>query len=199
MPVATKIVPQDATLIPEGAKRVFEGVIYSVYQWQQKLFDGSQTTFEMLRRPDTVSAICVIDNKLIVLQDEQPHRGVRTTFPGGRVESDEDTLAAAQREVHEETGYQFNNWRLLQVFQPHTKIEQFIYLYLAWGGGKAAEPHVDAGERIAVELLPLAAVKQLVEDGVGYMGESREIFAGAGSMEALLALPEFRGKEIIRV
>ncbi|HEY4160845.1 MAG TPA: NUDIX hydrolase [Candidatus Saccharimonadales bacterium] len=196
--MTAKIVPADATLIPDEAERVFKGVIYDVYHWQQKLFDDSQTTFEMLRRADTVSAVCLVGDKLIVLQDEQPHRGIRTTFPGGRAEPGEDTLAAVQREIHEETGYEFNNWRLLHVFQPHTKIEQFIYLYIAWDGKQAAGPHVDAGERITVELLPLATVKQLVDEGVGYMGESREIFAGINSVETLLTLPEFVGREITR-
>lgn len=52
-----KIVPTDAILIPDSARRVFKGIIYDVYHWQQELHDGSATTFEMLRRTDTMSAI----------------------------------------------------------------------------------------------------------------------------------------------
>ncbi len=193
-----KVIPENATLIPDQAERVFEGVIYDVYHWQQQLFDGSETTFEMLRRADTVSAICIVDDKLLVLQDEQPHRGLRTTFPGGRAEEDEDCLAAAKREVHEETGYSFRNWRLVHVFQPHTKVEQFVYLYLAWDGRREIEPHVDAGERIKVELLPFGHVKQLVEAKIGYMGESQKIFDTARNIHGLLALPEFVGKKVER-
>lgn len=108
-----KTVPADAVLIPAKAVRIFEGVIYDVYQWQQELFDGSKATFEMLRRPDAITAICVVDGKILVINEEQPHRGKKVSFPGGRREPGEETSRAAQREVLEETGYNFKNWRLV--------------------------------------------------------------------------------------
>jgi len=78
-----KIVPINAVLIPDSAERVFEGKIYDVYQWPQRLYDGSTATFEMLRRPDTVQTIGVVGDKIIVLNDEQPNRGARLSFVGG--------------------------------------------------------------------------------------------------------------------
>ncbi len=192
-----KIVPADAVLIPPQAQRVFKGVIYDVYHWQQPLFDGSDATFEMLRRPDTTSVIGVVDGRILVINDEQPHRGARLTFPGGRVEpTDESILAAAQRETLEETGYQFAHWRLIHAWQPHTKIEQFIHLFIAWDGTKAAEPQLDAGEKITVEPLSLAALKEKVLHKEGYLGETRDILEGVENIAGLLALPEFAGQEI---
>src|SRR5215467_9321922 len=41
-----KLVPEHAILIPEHAERVFQGKIFDVYQWPQKLYDGSTATFE---------------------------------------------------------------------------------------------------------------------------------------------------------
>lgn len=49
-----KVIPDNAVLVPDAAQHVFEGMIFDVYQWPQKLFDGSEHTFEMLKRPDTV-------------------------------------------------------------------------------------------------------------------------------------------------
>ncbi len=49
-----KTVPDDAILIPDSAKRMFEGIIFDVYQWKQTQFDGTTRDFEMLKRPDTV-------------------------------------------------------------------------------------------------------------------------------------------------
>lgn len=49
-----RVLPKGARLIPPEADRVFRGEIYEVYQWSQKMPDGSVKTFEMLRRPDTV-------------------------------------------------------------------------------------------------------------------------------------------------
>ncbi len=194
-----KVVPSDAILIPDQAKRVFAGIIYDVYQWPQKLFDGSDATFEMLRRPDTVGALCVVDDKILVLNDEQPHRGSIPSFPGGRVDAGEpNTLEAAQREVREETGYDFKNWRLVQVWQPHGKIEWFIYFYIAWDVAGSIAPHLDAGERITVEHLSFDETKRLVMNNDGYLGEAHGLYENAVSIEDLLALPEFVGNEINR-
>src|ERR1035437_4669906 len=122
-----QIVPLDASVIPEKAKCMFAGEIYDTYQWRQELFDGSRATFEMLRRPDTVEVVCLVDDKIIVVNDEQPNRPPKLSFPGGRVDRDEVISSAAKREVKEETGYEFKQWRLVKVWQPHTKIEWFIY------------------------------------------------------------------------
>ena len=43
--------------IPKDARCVFKGVIFEVWQWEQKMFDGSMATFERIKRPDTVVII----------------------------------------------------------------------------------------------------------------------------------------------
>lgn len=50
--------------IPINARRVFKGIIFDVYQWEQKMFDGNFKTFEMLKRPNTVEIIAIRDNKI---------------------------------------------------------------------------------------------------------------------------------------
>ncbi|MEK7561618.1 MAG: NUDIX domain-containing protein [Patescibacteria group bacterium] len=194
-----KIVPKDAVLIPDNAKCVFRGQIYDVYQWPQKMFDDSIHTFEMLRRPDTIAVIAIVNNKILILDDEQPHIGSRKSLPTGRVDNqDTDTLSAAKREVLEETGFEFKEWRLIEVTQPHSKLEWFIYFYIAWAGKKTAEPHLDAGEKIKVEALAFVDVKKLVLDKAGYLGESLDIFEKVSKIEELLKLPQFDGVEINR-
>lgn len=194
-----KVVPLDAVLIPEQAQLAFQGEIFSVYQWPQQMFDGSIETFEMLRRADTVTAVCVVDDKVLVIDDEQPHTGSRKSLPGGRVDkTDENIVTAAKREVREETGYSFRNWRLIKVWQPHTKLEWFIHLLLAWDVESKGEPTLDAGEKIILEELPFDKVKELVINKSGYLGESTEIFKELSSLEELLTLPEFAGQTIER-
>lgn len=191
-----KIVPPNAVLIPATAKSVFEGVIYNVYQWQQELFDGSQATFEMLRRPDTVSVICVVDGKVLMIKEEQPHRGERLSFPGGRVdEEDETILSAAKREVLEETGYSFKQWRLVKVWQPQHKIEWFIYVFIAWDSAEVVASQLDAGEKIDIELLSFDKAKQIIARETS-LGEAKELFEPLADIAGLLALPEFEGKEV---
>jgi ADP-ribose pyrophosphatase len=184
-------------MIPEHAECVFTGEIFAVYQWQQQLFDGSYDTFEMLRRPDTTSVMGVVDGQLIVLDEEQPNSGKRRSFPGGRVDqTDADIIAAAQREVLEETGYTFAHWRLVHVWQPIKKMEWFVYYVLAWDVTGQQSTHHDPGEKITVELLDFAEVKRLAEQRVGFLHEVAELFEGVASTEDLLGLAEFSGKTV---
>ena len=66
--------------IPDNAKLVFKGVIFDVYQWQQELFDGSQATFEALKRPGTVQVIPTVGDRVLLSYEEQPGKPRRHTF-----------------------------------------------------------------------------------------------------------------------
>jgi ADP-ribose pyrophosphatase len=195
----TKIVPEDSVLVPDGAKRVFSGMIYDVYQWPQKMFDGSSRTFEMLKRPDTVTVICVVDDKVLIVDDEQPYRGLRETFPGGRVDKGDTSIeAAARREVLEETGYSFKNWRLVKVWQPHNKIEWFVHVLLAWELAGKQDPNPDIGEKITLRNLSFDELKSLAANKSGYPGGSTAIVEEVENLQQLLALPEFTGQTVDR-
>lgn len=57
------------------------------------------------------------DERVIVLrQYKHGPRRVCLTFPGGGIQQGEDPLAAAQRELLEETGYESTSWRSLGSF-----------------------------------------------------------------------------------
>lgn len=194
-----KVIPVDSVLVPDKAERVFQGKIFAVYQWPQTMFDGSSETFEMLRRCDTVTAICVVDDKILVIDDEQPHFSTRKSFPGGRVdESDADITAAAKREVLEETGYSFKNWRLVRVWQPYRKIEWFIHVLLAWDVASKQQPHPDPGEKITLNILDFVSLKNLVMNKTGYLGENSFLFEHLEKTQDLLDLAEFSGQLIDR-
>ncbi len=194
-----KVIPKDAVLIPDNAKKVFDGVIFDVYHWQLSRFDSSISTWEMIRRPDTVTVIGICDDKILVIDDDQPHVGSRVSFPGGRVDEDDETiLHAAKREMLEETGYEFEDWKLVRVWQPHTKLEWFIYLYIAQAGKKVRPAKPDAGEKITLELLDFDTVKNLSITKSGYLAESKEIFENVNSLRELTSLQKFQGIEVDR-
>lgn len=189
-----KVVPDNAHLIPPEAKCVFKGQIYDVYQWGQKLFDGSSATFEMLKRPDVASVIAIKDDKIVIVKQLQPNwPKARFTLPGGRADESEAPLETAKRETLEETGMTFKNWKLLDVIQNHEKIEYFIYIYLASSFESQTEIHADAGEQIEVELLDFKAVKELSKSEPRLAEAS---FARFDSLQEILAAPEFKGRTI---
>jgi ADP-ribose pyrophosphatase len=194
-----KIIPKRSVLIPDDAEAVFHGNIFDVYQWPQALFDGSSHVFEMLKRPDTVVAICIVDGQILVIDDEQPHFGSRQSFPGGRVDDSDDSIeAAAKREVAEETGYSFKQWRLIQVHQPHNKIEWFVYLFIAWDEAAHDEPHLDPGEKITTKRYDFADIRTLALNKTGYIGDVEDLFRDLSSSEQLLTLPVFEGQSVDR-
>ena len=186
------VVPKDAVLIPANAMRVFKGIIYDVYHWKQERFDGSFATFEMLKRPDTVNVLAIKDNKIIVIRDEQPARPPKMTLPGGRHDVESETeLDCAKRELHEETGLRFRTWKLVQVKQVATKIEQFFYLFVASDFEGQDEPHVDAGgEKIEIMPMTLDELKKTAEaQRDGYL--PHELLRSITTIDDILSLPEY--------
>lgn len=195
-----KVIPKGTKLIPESARIVHKGVIFDVYQWDQEQFDGSMALFERIRRADTVLAICIVDGKIIVQQDEQPHRGVKTKIPGGRIDpEDGSTLEAVKREVLEETGYKFADWRLVEVTKPEDKIDWFVYIYVASGVTSKDATSQDAGERITTSLKSVDEVKEMINnDSTGFLSKSRQLFSKISNIQDLQNLPEFDGEIVDR-
>lgn len=183
------IVPKDAHFIPVQAERVFKGIIYDVYQWQQDMYDGSKRTFEMLRRPDTVVIIGVKDGKVVVIDEEQPHHGREIGLPSGRNdEGDEDELTCAKREMLEETGMTFKTWRLLAVRQPVAKIEWFVYIFLATDFISQTAPHLDGGEKITLLSMTIPEVIEKTD----LNKETKDLLQQAGTIDGLLTMPEYK-------
>lgn len=187
------IIPTDARLIPKQAKKVFSGQIFDVYQWDQELYDGSTAVFEMLGRPDTIIVLPIKDGKLVVCDEEQPTMKRAYGLPGGRHDVPTETeLEAAKREVREETGMEFATWRLLRCFQPHSKIEQFIYLFVASDFVKQGPQKLDPGEKITVEEITLERARELAASGET-RDFPRDLLEQVSSLEELASLPEFTG------
>ncbi|MBV9159333.1 MAG: NUDIX hydrolase [Candidatus Kaiserbacteria bacterium] len=141
--------PASKQPLPENAKKVFSGTLFDVYQWDQKMYDGSTVVFEKLKRPDTVTVFPVLpDGRILLTKQEQPGKAPFIGAAGGRVDDGEDILAAAKRELLEETGYEAGNFDLWMADQPISKVEWAVYVFIAKGVRKVAEPHLDAGEKI---------------------------------------------------
>ena len=195
-----KTIPEGAILIPDNAVKTYSGVIFDVYQWPQEMFDGAKKTFEMLKRWDTLQIIAIKDGKIVIVKDEQPGRPVQTHVPGGRSDdSDTSWLAAAQREMLEETGMSFKNWRLIAVEQPQPKIEWFGVFYLATDFVDQIDQNLDSGEKIEVLRWDFNYLRNYVLTGteptLNYM---IPLMNACKTLDDLLVLPEFTGIETDR-
>lgn len=137
---------------PSHSKKVFEGVIFDVYQWEQELYDGRTVTFERLARPDTVTVYGILpDGKILLAEQEQPGKSPFIGPTGGRVDPGEDPLTAAQRELREESGYEADEWILWATTVPVSKMDWTIHTFVAKGLRKVSEQSLDGGEKITLK------------------------------------------------
>ena len=162
--------PASTQPIPEHAQKVFSGKLFDVYQWQQEMYDGTTETFEKLKRPDTVVVFAVLpDGKILLTKQQQPGKTAFIGATGGRVDSGEDPLTAAKRELLEESGYEAERFTLWRAEHPTSKIDWVVYTFIAKGLTKVSEPHLDGGEKIRLmpvtldELIALACEENFSE------------------------------------
>jgi ADP-ribose pyrophosphatase len=139
--------------IPKEAQKKFEGILFNVYHYQQKMFDGSYETFERLERKPTVDILPLVGDKIIVIDQEQPGTDIYPSMVAGRIEKGEDVLVAAERELLEETGYKASSLKIINEYLGSSKIYYHEYLIVAHDCQKIAEQNLDAGEKIAMKLI----------------------------------------------
>lgn len=141
--------PQSRQPMPESAEKVFSGVLFDVYQWQQQMFDGTTATYEKLKRQDAVVVIAVTDdNQFLVTLQEQPGQKQYACLASGHIEEGETPHQAAVRELLEETGYEAAEWELLRSDQPIREIDWALYHFIARGCKRVADIQQEAGEHI---------------------------------------------------
>lgn len=138
--------------IPPSAVRVFTGKIFSVWQWEQELFDGTTTTFERLTRNDYAYVIGVLpDKNILLIKDEQPDREPVLTPAGGKVEPGESPAEAATREFKEETGYTIGQLVPWHSYRPSNKIQMQVHAFIGRNISLDAAPTPEGGERITIK------------------------------------------------
>ena len=150
--------------IPKKAKKVFQGTIFSVYQWKQKMFDGTIETFEMLKRPNTIQIIPIQGDKIIVSRQSQPHKFDYFSLFGGRAEEGEEPLITAKRELLEESGLVSDDWELFNTYSFPHKIQWDVYFFIARNCKKIADPKLDPGEKIQIIEYSFDEFQKAIED-----------------------------------
>lgn len=148
----------------EGAKIMAQGNFFKIWQWPQKLYDGSEVIFESVSRADTVTILALTaDKKVIMTKQTQPGFQEFLSLPGGIIDENEGVLAASKRELLEETGFSSDDWYFLFSGQMNSRIDWANFYLVAKNCQRVAELKPDAGEKINVELFDLDQLPQLVK------------------------------------
>ena len=86
-------------------------------------------------------------------------------IPAGRIDGKEKTLAAAKRELREETGYTAKSWRKALFFYPSPGfMDETMTVFLA-RGLKPGEAQPEEDERIDYELVALSQAVRMILSG----------------------------------
>jgi len=179
------------SMIPPDASKVFEGVAHDVYHWQQKVYDGSFATFEVVKRDDAATVVAIKDDRIVMLREEQPnHSGPYWATPQGHLEKGESPTQAAARELLEETGMVFKTLKLVRLdFIGNHRLEWYSFRFVATDFVSQIAPKPEAGERIVVHEVDFATAQEYAKDNVF---ASPSVLLSVSSLEELRALPEVK-------
>lgn len=99
----------------KGSQRIFEGHIFNVRKDSLQQDESKSISREIVEHNGGVVIACQPAGGQVILisQYRYPVDEELIELPAGRVELGEDRLAAAQRELTEETGYVASSWSLL--------------------------------------------------------------------------------------
>ena len=123
--------------------------------------------YYVLEYPDWVNVIAVAkDGRFVMERQYRPALGVTAyELPCGVVEAGESPLAAAKRELAEETGYGGGEWRELMRLSPNpSTMTNWTCCFVATGVEQVAEQHFDEHECLTVHLLEREQVFALLKD-----------------------------------
>ena len=121
--------------------------------------------FYVLEYPDWINIIAIDKTGYFIIEQQYRHGIGQTVLEicAGVVESDESPLAAAKRELLEETGYGKGDWQLFMISSPNTNsMTNHCYTFLATDVEKINSPITEDTEDIKVLLFPKEQVKKLI-------------------------------------
>ena len=146
--------PDDAHLkeIRVDSQEVLRGHFLHAFRDTVRLPDGTHASREYVIHPGAVMVIAELPDGRLVLERQfrYPVQRVMVEFPAGKLDAGEASLACAQRELLEETGYTAGQWARAGVMHPVISYStEFIDIWIA-RDLKPGQRQLDQGEFLDV-------------------------------------------------
>lgn len=148
--------PQDPLReTPTGRSELLHQGFLTLLRDEVRLPDGRLATREYIRHEGAVGVLALLEegpDPLLVLvrQHRHPVGQVLLEIPAGRRDAGESTLACAQRELLEETGYAAAEWAFgIEIHNAAAYSSESIWIWLA-RGLRAGAQKLDADEFVEV-------------------------------------------------
>lgn len=160
-----------------SSRAVFRGKVFNVTSDEIVEPSGAHVRRDTVRHSGSVVVMAVDDSRheprlLLARQYRYPADNYLWELPAGRIDPGEEQLAAAKRELVEETGYSAGKWtRALYFYSSPGFLDETMTVYLAQDlkRGKA-RPEED--EFITKRMFPISAAVRLVMNGKIQDGKS---------------------------
>jgi len=161
--------PDDAHLTETrvASQELLRGHFLHAMRDTVRLPDGKKAFREYVIHPGAVMVVAELPDGRLVLERQfrYPVKAVMVEFPAGKLDPGEDSLACAQRELLEETGYTARQWARAGVLHPVISYStEFIDIWFA-RELTAGERQLDAGEFLDVFSASADELLQWCRDG----------------------------------
>ena len=163
---------------PRARRVIRQTPIFDLEELDATAIDGMQRRFVRLVSPDWVNVVARDDQDRFVMVIQHRHGTGELTceFPAGMVESFEDPVDAAARELEEETGLVARRWRHIGTVHPNPAfMTNRCHTFLADGISADGRTAPDPGERIEVTQVPVATLN--AEIGTGWYTNAMTVVA----------------------
>lgn len=161
--------PDDAHLTETrvASQELLRGHFLHAMRDTVRLPDGKEATREYVIHPGAVMVVAELPDGRLVLERQfrYPVQSVMVEFPAGKLDPGEESLACAQRELLEETGYTARQWARAGVLHPVISYStEFIDIWFA-RDLTAGQRQLDAGEFLDVFSASADELLQWCRDG----------------------------------
>ncbi len=148
-----------------STKTVFTSKYFKIVQ---KVIENNGKTFtkDFIEKNPTVVIIPYTDNNEVYIESQfrSALEKVVLELVAGNMETGEDPLEAAKRELLEEAGLTANKWKKLHVWNLSANIHNKIHIFAATDLEKG-EQNLDSDEEIEIMKAPIEKILEKIEKG----------------------------------
>lgn len=141
-------------------------VYIDLYQDSVRTPKGSVITYTKYHASDVVIVVPFLDRQrlLMIRQYRYPVGKVLLEFPAGHVDSGEDPLETARRELAEETGYVAKKIEYVYRYHPSvSRTKQQVHIFRATGLSRQIATQHDSGEYINTKIMTVNKLRKMIE------------------------------------
>lgn len=148
-----------------NSQTVFKGRIFSVEVDEVGLDNGEKSVRECVRHSGGAAVLLIKDGKILLVKQFRYLYGKEIyEIPAGKLNGGEEPMAAAERELEEETGYRAQLVRLAEIYPTPGYTDEIIHIYFAESFTFVGS-NPDEGEFLNCEFVPVSEVLKMLESG----------------------------------